>query len=243
MQQNERYKIIELLCTSENENIQLAEALCDSQGWDLTEILKEFGYYQIKLKRADDFRYHILDCSKLGLDKLPDLLPANLESLFCFGNQLTALPNLPAKLKLLSCGDNKLVVLPNLPLSLEDLYCSNNLISNLPDLPQTLQELRFDNNQLTDLPKLPLNLRSLHCKNNLFNILPDKIKALAPKNCYIVCDTLEEIAAKKLIWTEAENVRLLTLRDKRGLSYNEMQPYFINRTVEQIVLQYRKLKQ
>ena len=106
MNQNERYQIIKLLCTSESENIELAQMFCNSQGWNLTEILKEFGYYQIKLKRADDFRHHILDCSKLGLTKLPDLLPANLESLFCFGNQLTALPNLPAALEWLDCQNN-----------------------------------------------------------------------------------------------------------------------------------------
>ena len=164
MNQNERYQIIKLLCTSESENIKLAQMLCNSQGWDLTEILKEFGYWEINLKRADDFRHHILDCSKLGLNKLPDLLPANLESLFCFGNQLTTLPNLPAKLQFLSCGNNKLTILPSLPAALEWLDCQNN--------------------QLTILPSLPAVLRWLDCQNNPISNIAET-KARAPKNCQI----------------------------------------------------------
>ncbi len=283
MNQNEKQHIVELLCTSEPENIALAEALCDSQKFPLETILREFGYWDMGIKRAESFMEQELSCYGLGLKELPDLLPAalvgldcsnnlliklpklpfNLKYLWARANQLTALPALPANLKDLLVHNNNLTALPNLPNTLDFLYfhnnkinelpklpnslrelnCCDNLISVLRDLPDTLHFLSFVNNKVADFPKLPPNLRELYCKNNVFSIPPDKIKALAPKNCYIVCDTLEEIAAKKLIWTEAENTRLLTLRDKRGLSYNEMQPYFINRTVEQIVLQYRKLKQ
>lgn len=262
MNQNEKEAVVRLLCTSEPENIALAEALCDSQNFPLETILREFGYWDVGIKRAQDFTSDRLDCSCLGLKKLPDLLPAALVSLNCGDNLLTELPKLPPNLKGLWACCNNLTASPDLPHLLEIFCFDNNKIENLPLLPNSLRELDFDNNfiaaindlppllirlscnnnQLTTLPKLPPNLGGLYCKNNPFNIPPDKIKALAPKNCYIVCDTLEEIAAKKLIWTEAENARLLTLRDKRGLSYNEMQPYFINRTVEQIVLQYRKLK-
>ena len=134
MNQNERYQIIKLLCTSESENIELAQMFCNSQGWDLTEILKEFGYWEIRLKRADDFRRHFLDCSKLGLKKLPDLLPAALELLYCQNNQLTVLPALPAALKSLYCENNELAVLPTLSTALEWLYCGNNQISNIAEI-------------------------------------------------------------------------------------------------------------
>ena len=133
MQQNKRYQIIKLLCTSESENIEVAQMLCNSQGWDLTEILKEFGYWEINLKRADDFRHHILDCSKLGLTKLPNLLPAALEYLYCQNNQLTILPSLPAALEWLDCQNNKLTILPGLPAVLSWLDCQNNPISNIAE--------------------------------------------------------------------------------------------------------------
>lgn len=263
MNQNEKQRIVELLCTSEPENIALAEALCDSQNFPLETILREFGYWDVGIKRAQDFTSDRLDCSHLDLEKLPDLLPAallflnceynfltklpklptNLIYLYAYCNNLTELPELPLNLEILYFRKNKIEKLPKLPSKLKQLMFADNLISDLSDLPNSLEYLCFINNKVMDFPKLPPNLSQLYCKNNLFSIPPDKIKALAPKNCHIVCDTLEEIAAKKLIWTEAENARLLTLRDKRGLSYNEMQPYFINRTVEQIVLQYRKLKQ
>lgn len=263
MNQNEKQRIVELLCSSQPESIALAEAICDSQNFPLETILREFGYWEVGIRWAADFTNDTLDCSFLELEKLPDLLPAALSYLDCDGNLLTKLPLLPANLKALYFSNNQFTILPDLPLNLEALYFDYNKIKKIPHLPNSLTELGFSdnlvdeicdfpptlillncaNNQLVELLKLPPTLRSFRCKGNVFNIPPDKIKALVHKNCYISCDTLEEIAAKKLIWTEAENISLLTLRDKRGLSYNEMQPYFIDRTVEQIVLQYRKLKQ
>ena len=38
-----------------------------------------------------------------------DNLPSNLETLYCYDNQITLLDNLQSRLKLLSCDDNPLI--------------------------------------------------------------------------------------------------------------------------------------
>ena len=100
----------------------------------------------------------------------------------------------------INCIGKGLKKLPDLlPASLKDLFCENNQLTVLPNLPASLEWLNCNDNQLTVLPNLPASLEWLNCQNNHLNLTIDQIKALAPKNCYIYCDTLDEIVAKKLI--------------------------------------------
>ena len=123
----------------------------------------------------------MLDLSGLRLVKLPDNLPASLQTLYCSSNQLTLLPdNLPASLQTFGCSDNQLTSLPdNLPASLHTLYCSDNQLTLLPDnLPASLHALYCDNNQLTKLPdNLPTSLQTLYCSSNQLTLLPDNLPA------------------------------------------------------------------
>jgi Leucine-rich repeat (LRR) protein len=187
MNQNEKQHIVELLCTSEPENIALAEAFCDSQNFPLETILREFGYWDVGIRCAEDFTKDTLDCNNMEVKKMPDMLPNALKGLYCQNNQLTVLPDkLPINLKYLDCGYNKLTALPeNLPATLNQLLCYDNQIKFLPLLPNGLDILNFINNQITDLPNLPTTLRSLNYMNNPIRLTTDQIKQLAPKGCVI----------------------------------------------------------
>ena len=55
-----------------------------------------------------------------------DNLPSELQTLYCYGNQITTLDNLPPGLKHLYCWSNKITRLDNLPPGLQTLYCLNN---------------------------------------------------------------------------------------------------------------------
>src|SRR3989344_919541 len=95
-------------------------------------------------------KYKRINITKKKLWKLP----SDTLELYCFGNQLTSLPELPP--------------------SLQKLYCSYNQLTSLPELPPSLQELHCYNNQLTSLPELPPSLHELNCYNNpLDKIYPD----------------------------------------------------------------------
>jgi uncharacterized repeat protein (TIGR01451 family) len=96
----------------------------------------------------------------------------NLQELYCYGNNLTALPELPGSLTYLSCDGNSLTVLPDLPGSLTELWCTYNSLTVLPALPGSLTLLSCRNNSLTALPALPGSLTHLNCSYNSLTALP-----------------------------------------------------------------------
>jgi hypothetical protein len=71
-------------------------------------------------------------------------------TLYCYGNQLKALPELPKSLTTLDCSGNQLKALPELPKSLTTLYCSGNQLKALPELPKSLTTLYCSGNQLKE---------------------------------------------------------------------------------------------
>jgi Leucine-rich repeat (LRR) protein len=83
--------------------------------------------------------------------------------LFCFNNQLLALPALPV-CKILSCFSNQLTALPALPVC-QRLYCYDNQLTELPALPQC-EILDCSNNKITVIPPLP------HCPNPIIDNNP-----------------------------------------------------------------------
>lgn len=131
------YKIIELLCSSQPDNIELAQQLCDSQGWDILAIIAKHGYREIGLFYPNWFLQATITCNGQNLATLPNLLPAGLQCLHCANNQLTYLPVLPAGLKFINCSNNQLAYLPKLPAGLKALYCDNN-----PFTPETLARIQ-----------------------------------------------------------------------------------------------------
>jgi len=109
----------------------------------------------------------ILNVSGMHITSLPDLTRfKNLKILYCYNNQLTALPTLPHNLKQIHCYNNKLTALPTLPQNLQELYCSHNQLTSFPTLPQNLTKIHCFHNKLTYLPTLPENLKILSYSNN-----------------------------------------------------------------------------
>jgi len=124
-----------------------------------------------------------LDCSENNLTELPRL-PDTLSSLFCSKNNLTKLPRLPDTLTDLDCSKNDLTELPLLPDTLTDLNCSHNSsLNKLPLLPDTLTDLNCSKNGLIELPLLPDTLTNLNCSENGLNKLPPLPKELEILNC------------------------------------------------------------
>jgi len=129
------YKIIELLCSSQPENIQLAEQICKEQEWDIFAIINKYGYSSFGLEKPKNFLLKVWNCSGKNLTHLPDLLPVSLKQLNCSNNKLLSLPaNLPPNLKVLNCSDNELLSLPPLPPFIHKLLAGNNPFQTLPDL-------------------------------------------------------------------------------------------------------------
>ncbi|MEI6124319.1 MAG: T9SS type A sorting domain-containing protein [Bacteroidota bacterium] len=144
----------------------------------------------------------------IGFQHIADLTGityfSNLQTLYCYNNQLTFLPtlpnsiqyiqcqsnysityitNLPTSLRALYCYENLLTSLPPLPVSLEILSCRNNLITVLPNLPNSLIELDCGNNHLSSLPALPLNLQKLSFPQNQLTILPSLPNTIQHLEC------------------------------------------------------------
>jgi uncharacterized repeat protein (TIGR01451 family) len=116
----------------------------------------------------------------------------NLDTLYCFGNNLTSLNNLPATITILDISQNYLTTMPTvpsgavwircshnnltsigtLPNSLIYFDCRTNSLSNLPVLPTSLIQLLATNNNLTSLPNLHSSLITLEVKQNQLTSLP-----------------------------------------------------------------------
>jgi Leucine-rich repeat (LRR) protein len=102
----------------------------------------------------------ILNVSKNDLNKLPGLLPQNLQFLDVSDNpHLTSLPELPETLEVLRASNCALTSLPTLPKSLRYLYLQNNYLSELPELPPHLEILYIFNNCIQDYNKLPSTIQ------------------------------------------------------------------------------------
>jgi len=124
-----------------------------------------------------------LDCSYNQITALP-ALPSGLDQLWCWDNQLSALPApLPTGLRELICNKNKLAVLPALPSGLVQLDCSDNRLTALPALPPGLANISCQENQLTSLPALPASLESLWCWDNQLSALPALPTGLYQLDC------------------------------------------------------------
>lgn len=57
---NEQTNILNLLCTSQPENIELAKTLAEGLGWDINGWLKENSYHLFNIKSADDFMKNVI---------------------------------------------------------------------------------------------------------------------------------------------------------------------------------------
>jgi hypothetical protein len=115
-----------------------------------------------------------LDIGRNGLTALP-ALPASLEHLLVYRNNLRALPeNLPPRLWEIDASNNELTELPaRLPPGVQLLRVAQNGLSRLPDtLPGGIRELDVSANQLTSLPVLPDSLRELEAGLNMLEELP-----------------------------------------------------------------------
>jgi hypothetical protein len=104
----------------------------------------------------------------MGLTSLPDI-PSNCETLICWNNNLTSLPDLP-NCRRLECNNNKITKLPELP-ECDVLNCENNQLTELPELPRALH-INCQGNKLTKMPKILPKCIALRCNDNELESLP-----------------------------------------------------------------------
>jgi Leucine-rich repeat (LRR) protein len=116
-------------------------------------------------------------------------MPASLQIICCYDNQLTKLPeNMPASLHSLYCNNNQLTELPeNMPASLYEIYCFNNHLTRLPEnMPASLQKIGCSINQLTKLPRMLIKKKyNISCDNKdelIQNIAIDIVKQIREQN-------------------------------------------------------------
>lgn len=138
----------------------------------------------------------------------------NLDTLWCWGNQLVALPNLPIGLLSLRCMDNYgLTQLPALPEGLEFLECSYTGLTELPVLPMSLKGLRCGAGPLTHLPTLPNQLEYLACGNTEITELPDLPESLESLLCGSNQLTYLPELPSSLTWLECQRQNITELPD------------------------------
>lgn len=111
-------------------------------------------------------------------------LPASLQTLLLFYNQLAGTPDLtqlPSGLQVLGLASNQLAGLPNLtrlPAGLTGLFLSNNRFTGTPvltTLPAGLQNVYLSGNQFSgtpDLTTLPSGLQTVYLFNNQLSGTP-----------------------------------------------------------------------
>ncbi|WP_245423043.1 NEL-type E3 ubiquitin ligase domain-containing protein [Neorhizobium huautlense] len=137
---------------------------------------REEAARRIRIWLADGHLDMPLDLANLSLTSVPEILPAELQTLDAAYNRLTNLPeNLPAGLQTLLTHFNLLSSLPEvLPAGLRILDIGHNLLTSLPEaLPVGLQTLDVSVNRLTRLPEsLPADLRALDVYHNHLTSLP-----------------------------------------------------------------------
>jgi hypothetical protein len=126
----------------------------------------------------------ILNVSGMHITSLPDLTRfKNLKILYCYNNQLTALPTLPQNLQELYCSHNQLTSFPTLPQNLTKIYCFHNKLTYLPTLPENLKILSYSNNpnnpifkvvDSSSIIKLKQNVQTLNNSRHLYYCLQFK---------------------------------------------------------------------
>ena len=182
--------ILELLLSSQSENIALAEQLLIGAGIPLIQLLDKFGYSQIGVTNFFWFEKTDWSIGNLTTETIPKL-PASVESLIlwdmkvnrfclrnednleefkCHKNKLSKLSvENCGKLDWLTCYDNLLdkLILQNCP-SLYSLYCSDNKLTELNLQGFSLLEgLVCENNLLQKLDlRGCVSLKRLYCPDN-----------------------------------------------------------------------------
>ena len=167
--------IIQLLLSATEENTALAELLASGQGWNVTDILQQYGYADIGIRELGQLLNPVWLLSARKIKKLPPL-PASLRYavsvvvLSFSHNQLTKIPALRGKnLRRLNFNNNQIEQIAPLKLAnLTRLYCAGNRLRVLPKLSDTkLLELDCRHNQLQALREdMPSSLRYLLVENN-----------------------------------------------------------------------------
>lgn len=113
--------------------------------------------------------YHIpdtlkyLNCSYNKIDRLPELIFSNIETLICSNNNLKKLPKMPDTLKTLICYHNrKLHNIPPLPDGVQIFDMSNCMLNHVPNIPKKIL-LMYTSHDIVSIDEI--NLHSKLCNN------------------------------------------------------------------------------
>lgn len=130
-------------------------------------------------------------------------LPEQIQTLPCFANWFTLLPELPGNLQImyyneiqhaqlpelseqiqtLQCFATRFAGPPELPGHLHIMYCNGNQLTQLPEILEETHILCCSRNQLTQLPALPGQLRELYCFRNQLTKLPTLPRQIQVLDC------------------------------------------------------------
>lgn len=198
-----RQKIVALIETGDQQNIQLAQLLCKGQGLPFQKLFRD-AWGELLLACEYDIGPKqlgwLMQVSVLSLDLSftvrGNALPrgveklTNLRSLYIYG-KLTKLPETVRQLTNLvvlsfnSCGLTEIPAWIGELVELREICCNDNLLAELPESIGKLTKLQYlycSKNRLKALPESLAQLtklRILHCKNNLLAELPAWIEGSA----------------------------------------------------------------
>lgn len=163
----------------------------------------------------------ILDCHSMGIYDLTGLEAfVSVETLYCYNNHLTTLPDLPAGLTYLACHDNQLTSLPSLPNGIKTFGCGGNQLVTLPSLPDSLTWFSCKDNNLISLPALPAGLDLLYCYQNQLTSLPALPDSLTSLYCYQNQITSLPALPSKLKWLDLGHNQVSVLPDLPSTLYH-----------------------
>lgn len=124
MNENEKDNIIDLLCTSEIENIELAIILCEGCNVNIEDIIEEYGYNSIEIKTPEDFKKRYFNyIYPHNIKQFP-----NSVNIMIYGYDGQFI-NYPNKIKQLGYEDSIIKEIPNS--NARELFINNSVIDLL----------------------------------------------------------------------------------------------------------------
>lgn len=169
----------------------------------------------------------------------PQNLPALVDRINVYGNQITSVPNgtsLPSSLVYLNFGGNPITVSPDLRslTNMKALALMQTQILHLKNIPNTVEHLEFNDGNVRSIDRFPDSLKYVYGKNNHLEII--KEGGLPAKLIQADFDN-NDLAHVP----ENHSPRLQLLR----LDYNQLEDFVLENTedIQYVTCNYNKIKE